>query len=186
VGSNARYWRKPALTGTSSDALVKSIPASAGNFLLPVAGSQGYPKIGGFDEVSGEEVSQGRHQARQAGLACAIAISREGWLDETRDHRRLCEVNMTVLGQPEPLQPTDTTDRATRISVDTRYSPVEFVDRVEFECTKCHTRYWREVVLEEKYDEVVYYMGLGPYALNPTTRTVYAPNSHECGDPPSL
>lgn len=93
---------------------------------------------------------------------------------------------MAVLGQPEPLQPPDTADRPTRISIDTRYSPVGFVDRVEFECTRCLSTYWREVLLEEKYDEVVYYDGLGPYALNPTSRAIYGPYTHRCGDPPSL
>jgi len=100
---------------------------------------------------------------------------------------------MAVLGQPEPLQPTDTTDRVTRISVDTRYSPVEFVDRVEFECSRCHTTYWRDVVLESQWNEEIEVEGvIGPsgkparYALNPTSHTVYAPNTHQCGDPPSI
>jgi hypothetical protein len=93
---------------------------------------------------------------------------------------------MTVLGQPEPLQPTDTADRVTRISVDTRCSPLNMVDRVEFECARCHSRYWREVLHTEKYAEVVYFYGLGPYALNPTAIDSYAPNTHKCGDPPSI
>jgi hypothetical protein len=93
---------------------------------------------------------------------------------------------MAILGQPEPLQPSDTTDRVTRISVDTRYSPLETVDRVEFECARCHTTYWREVLHEAVYDEVVYYDGLGPYALNPTVRDSYALNTHSCGDAASI
>ena len=99
---------------------------------------------------------------------------------------------MAVLGQPEPLQPTDTIDRVTRISIDTRYSPLNMVDRIEFECTRCHSRYWREVLHTEHWDEEIEVEGVtapsgkpARYALNPTVIDSYAPNTHQCGDPPS-
>lgn len=97
---------------------------------------------------------------------------------------------MAILGQPEPLQPTDTEDRITRIEVDTRYSPpIELLDRVEFECSRCHGLYWREVLHAEQWDEEIEVEGVmapggkpARYALNPTLHDYYAPILHRCVD----
>jgi hypothetical protein len=99
---------------------------------------------------------------------------------------------MAILGQPDPFQPIDTQDKITRISINTYYSPLEIVDRVEFRCFACHKTYWREVLHKQQYDEVVTVEGVevndvpAQYALNPTIHDYYAQNIHQCGDPTSI
>jgi hypothetical protein len=92
---------------------------------------------------------------------------------------------MTVLGQPDPLQPTDTQDKITRLETRT-LGPFAELDHVEFECAKCHQTYWREVLHEMQYSEVIEVEGVevngrpAQYALNPTIHDYYAPNVHSC------
>ncbi len=80
-----------------------------------------------------------------------------------------------ILNKPEPFQPTDTTDQMIRLEVSMNGT---WLDRIEFECSQCHEHYWREIVGEEHFTEVLYYDGLGPYALNPTISFTYGPLLH--------
>jgi len=82
---------------------------------------------------------------------------------------------MRLLNLPEPIQPADTTDQLTSFQVSLNGA---WLDQVEFECASCHIRYWRGIIGEESYSEVVEVEGIGTYALNPTIRFTYAPSPH--------
>ena len=93
-----------------------------------------------------------------------------------------------IFGQPNPLQPDDTTDKVIGLSVLVHAPNIEQCDEVEFECSQCHKSYWRKVLSREHWTSVVEVEGvLAPngkpaqYALNPTLVSFYGPRFHECG-----
>jgi len=91
-----------------------------------------------------------------------------------------------ILGQPESLQPGDTTDKIIRFEAVVHGPGIEQLERVEFECAQCHKTYWREVVHQAHFTEVIEVEGIGKYALNPTLSSSYGPLLHQHSDASSI